>query len=488
MKACGLRRPFLPSSFILPPSSFILRFVYFLYSLLLLVGFLVLLPRFALDAARHGKYAAGFRQRLGNVPRVEAGGRPVVWLHCVSVGETRAARPVAVGLLAANPGCVLVVSTTTLTGQRLARELFGDVAAEVFYFPFDFRFAVRRALARVRPSLVLIMETELWAHFLRECRRAGVPVALVNGRISPKSARNYRRIRFFMRGVANDLSLALMQSDADAARLIDIGIEPRRVLVTGNVKFDSGEIVPDEMTRELDRRFRFTDSARPLVVCASTHDGEEDLLLRAFERLREKEPHLRPRLLIAPRHPERFDAAGRVIRSHGFTSARRSEPPAQTDAECDAVLLDSIGELLSVYTFARVVFVGGSLVPHGGHNILEPAAANRAIVTGAHTLNFDLIVRTFLDADALIQVPASDDAKTIEDLACAFHSLLTDAELNRSTADRAMEVCRRNRGATGRTIEAVTRLLPKSQPASSLPRLADSLQAVDRTPVADARR
>lgn len=462
--------------------------MYFLYSLLLAFAFVILLPRFLIDAVRHGKYAAGFRERLGDVPRVGAGGRPVVWLHCVSVGETRAARPVAAQLLAANPHCSLVVSTTTLTGQRLARELFGGIAAQVFYFPFDFRWTVRRALARVRPSLVLIMETELWAHFLRECRRAEVPVALVNGRISPKSARKYRRIRFFMRRVTNDLSLALMQTEADAARLIDIGIEPHCVAVMGNVKFDLDEIAPDETTRGLDQRFRLADSERPLVVCASTHDGEEELLLRAFERLNETEPSLRPRLLIAPRHPERFDAAARVIRSHGYSLARRSEPPAQTDAECDAVLLDSIGELPSVYTLARIVFVGGSLVPHGGHNILEPAAAARAIVTGAHTWNFDAIVRAFLDADALVQLPASDDAETIEGLARALQSLLTDAQLNRSIAERAMEVCRRNRGATARTVEAVTRLLPESRSASSSLPAADPLRSADRTPVADARR
>ncbi|MDQ3804466.1 MAG: 3-deoxy-D-manno-octulosonic acid transferase, partial [Acidobacteriota bacterium] len=258
--------------------------MYFLYSLLLGLGVLALLPRFVLDALRHGKYAAGLAERAGRLPRLDASGRPVLWLHCVSVGETQAARPLFDALRAEYPDHVLVVSTTTLTGQRVAREAFGGRAALVFYFPFDWAWSVRRALRAVRPSAVLVMETELWPRFLRECRRRGTPVALVNGRISEKSFRRYRLIRFFIRRVVRDLSLAVAQTDADAERLVALGLAPGLVKVSGNVKFDIAGVGPHPLTEELRRRFGF-DGRRPLVVAASTHAPEERVLLAALRRL-----------------------------------------------------------------------------------------------------------------------------------------------------------------------------------------------------------
>src|SRR5918911_3036053 len=211
--------------------------MYFLYSILLGIGVVALLPRFLLDAARHGKYAAGLRERAGALPAFDAGGRPVVWLHCVSVGEAQAARPLARAMLEEYPRHALVVSTTTLTGQRVARDVFGDAAALVFYFPFDWAWSVRRALRAIGPSAVLVMETELWPRFFRECRRRGVPVALVNGRVSEKSFGRYRLVRPFIRRVLADLSLAVAQTEGDAARLVALGLAPGRVRVTGNVKF-----------------------------------------------------------------------------------------------------------------------------------------------------------------------------------------------------------------------------------------------------------
>ncbi len=458
----------------------------FLYSFLFTVGFLVLLPRFILDALRGGKYADGFRQRLGDVPRVEAGGRPVVWLHCVSVGETQAARSVVEELLAAHPEYALVVSTTTLTGQRIAREVFGKRAAGIIYFPFDWRWTVRRALGRVRPNIVLIMETELWANFLRECRRRRIPVALVNGRLSQKSARNYRLVRFLMRRVTNDLTLALMQSESDAARIKELGIAPERVHVTGNVKFDAAPPAATG-TAELDARFRVAHSSRPLIVFASTHDGEETLLFRALDELNHALPALRPRVLVAPRRPERFAAVAQMVQATGMRWTRRSSLPAATDAVCDAVLLDTIGELPATYALANAVFVGGSLVPHGGHNILEPAAASRAIVTGAHTANFDSIMRAFRDAGALVQLPPAPPGETITHLTDAFRTLLTDAKMNRRLGERAAAVCQANQGATKRTMRLLDEVFntsarnceSNSSPAQHIARAAEPQPAAD---------
>ena len=232
--------------------------MYLIYSFLLLVGVTLYLPRIIGDALRHGKYAAGLGERLGGVARLEAGGRPVIWLHCVSVGETQAARPLVESLRRLYPAHVLVVSTTTLTGQRVARDIFKSHAAAVFYFPLDWSWTVRRALDRINPSVVLVMETELWPRFLRICRARRIPVALVNGRISPRSFRNYKLVRFFISDVVNNLSLAIMQAAPDAERITAMGLAPERVEVSGNIKFDAGEESNTAATGELRERFRLT--------------------------------------------------------------------------------------------------------------------------------------------------------------------------------------------------------------------------------------
>src|ERR1043166_4052969 len=327
--------------------------MYFLYSILLGLGVAALLPRFVLDALRHGKYAAGLRERAGSLPRFDAGGRPVVWLHCVSVGEAQAARRLARAFAEGYPGHALVVSTTTQTGQAVAREVFADTAALVFYFPFDWAWSVRRGLGAVNPSAVLVMETELWPRFFRECRRRGVPVALVNGRVSEKSFRRYRLIRFFIRRVLGDLRLAAMQTDADAARVRALGLDAARVRVTGNVKFDLEDAGEQPLTGELRRRFGL-DGRRPLLVAASTHAPEERAALEAFKLLtdtaREKLPLTqtprggRPRLLLAPRHPERFGEVAALVGASGFSWSRRSGEARAQDATCDVILLDSIRE------------------------------------------------------------------------------------------------------------------------------------------------
>jgi 3-deoxy-D-manno-octulosonic-acid transferase len=430
--------------------------MYFLYSILLGIGVLALLPRFLLDAARHGKYAAGLGERAGSLPKFDAGGRPVVWLHCVSVGEAQAARPLARALLEEYPGHALVVSTTTLTGQRVAREAFKGQAALVFYFPFDWAWSVRRALRAVNPSVVLLMETELWPRFFRECRRRGVPLALVNGRISEKSFGRYKLIRPFIRRVLSELSLAAMQTEADAERLVALGLAPERARVTGNVKFDIEAAAAQPLTEELRQRFRI-DRDRPLVVAASTHAPEERIVLEAFHVLTNETR--RPRLLIAPRHPERFGEVAALLEAAGLAWTRRSDEARESDATCDVILLDSIGELRAVYQLAEVVFVGGSIAPVGGHNVLEPALDARAVVTGPHTSNFKAIVAALLERDALVQLRNTGDTSAGRELARAIRELLEDDEKRRRTGKRARAVLEQNRGATTRTVELLAPLL-----------------------------
>ncbi|MDQ5835761.1 MAG: 3-deoxy-D-manno-octulosonic acid transferase [Acidobacteriota bacterium] len=465
--------------------------MYLLYSILLGLGVLVLLPRFVLDALRHGKYAAGLAERAGVLPEFDAGGRPVIWLHCVSVGEAQAARPLVRAFAEEYPGHALVVSTTTQTGQRVAREVFSDTAALVFYFPFDWAWSVRRALRAINPSAVLVMETELWPRFFRECRRRGVPVALVNGRVSEKSFRGYRLMRFFIRRVLGDLRLAAMQSESDAARVRALGLEAGRVHVTGNVKFDLEETGEQPLTGELRQRFGL-DGRRPLILAASTHAPEERIILEAFKLLadtaREKlltdssrasdASHLtdasratgashstdashatRPRLLLAPRHPERFDEVAALVETSGLVCSRRSQSPRASDETGDVILLDSIGELRAVYTLAEVVFVGGSIAPVGGHNVLEPALDARCVVTGAHTSNFKAVVGALLEADALIQLPPVEGAEAAALLATVLRELLEDETKRRRMGERARSVLEQNRGATARTVKLLAPLL-----------------------------
>ncbi|MFN2452974.1 MAG: 3-deoxy-D-manno-octulosonic acid transferase [Pyrinomonadaceae bacterium] len=443
--------------------------MYFLYSVLLTLGLAALLPRFILDAWRHGKYVAGLRERLGILPAFDANNRPVIWLHAASVGEAQAARTLVRALLDKYPAHALVVSTITLTGQRVAREAFGRDAALVFYFPFDWAWSVRRALRHINPSVVLIMETELWPRFLRECSQRAIPIALVNGRLSERSMRGYRRLGKFVERMVNDLTLALMQTKEDAARIAALGLAGERIAVSGNIKFDAQD-EPGEgsLTADLRARFQFT-GARPLLVAASTHAPEERITLEAFKEIWRASPvDERPRLLIAPRHPERFNEVAALFASHKLSWTRRTHAPATLDATCDVVLLDSIGELRAVYTLARIVFVGGSIAQTGGHNILEPAAAGTCIVTGAHTQNFAAIIKAFQAQDALVQLPTMPEAEVPRVLANVLTELLANDERRETLARNARTVFEQNQGATKRTLELLAPLFDSPVKVTSL--------------------
>ena len=422
--------------------------MYLAYSLLLTLGLVVLIPHFLFQALAHGKYIAGLRQRLGAVPRVD--GKPVIWLHCVSVGETQAARPLAQRLKREFPQHALVVSTTTLTGQTLAGDVFRDHAEQVFYFPFDWRWSARRALEAINPAAVLIMETELWPNFLRECKARRIPVALVNGRISRQSYRRYTLIRFFLRRVLSCLSVAVMQSEADAERLHSLGMPRDKIFTAGNLKFDA-EVAGEMTTRieEIGNRFRLR-TGTPLIVAASTHSPEEEMIIESVKQLRTKQP---VRLMIAPRRPERFNEVAALIQKSGLSWARKTNPPQPEDAEATVILLDTIGELPATYSLADVVFVGGSLVDKGGHNVLEPAAAGAAVVTGAFTHNFHAIVQLMVEAGAIVQLPP---AVTIGEISNVFAELLASLDDRNALGSRAKQLVTDNRGATDRTIKLIS--------------------------------
>jgi 3-deoxy-D-manno-octulosonic-acid transferase len=426
-----------------------------LYSFLLTVAFVALLPRFLFQR----KYAAGLRQRFGKLPDFDADGRPVLWLHCVSVGETNAARPLVKELKANFPEYALVVSTTTRTGQTLAKEVFADDAELVFYFPFDWKFTVRRALNHIKPNVVILLETELWFNFIRESHKSGTKVLIVNGRLSEKSVRRYGLIPKTMRRVLHHVDLALMQTSADMKRLLGLGSRGTKVRVTGNIKFDQDfDETESDLTRNLRTRFDISKDA-PLIIAASTHSPEEKWILQAFRETRKNFKTSPPRLLIAPRHPERFAEVETLIKESGFNWAKRSAESSNGDVTAEIILLDSIGELRAVYPLAEIVFVGGSLIPHGGQSILEPAISEKAIVTGFYTMNFTAAVKEFLAQDALIQLPKLNEKEILAKLAATFTETLKDEERREKLAKNAFAVMKKNRGATAKTIEYIKELL-----------------------------
>ena len=426
--------------------------MYLLYSILLAVGFLIMSPLFLL---RREKYASGFSQRLGDYPPFVHDGRSVIWLHCVSVGEMNAARPLVDEIKKGFPNHRLVVSTTTKTGQDLAKKVFAGKADAVVYFPFDFKFSVRRALDKFKPSLVLLMETEIWPRFIREAKKSGSKIAIVNGRISRRSYERYSVVGSFIAHVLSGIDLALMQGLADADRVMKLGLNPQKVRQTGNLKFDHDIDQEGSGTATaLSQRFHI-DGSRPLIVAASTHEPEEKYVLEAVDgELRHS-----CRLLIAPRHPERFDAVENLLRKTSYTFVRRSAPPSDSDAEAEVILLDSIGELRSVYPLADIVFVGGSLVPHGGQSILEPAAAGKAIITGPYTANFDEIIKVFLENDAIRQTAVvPQDVQHSERLYEHFIDLFRNKQLRDELGRKALAVVNANQGATRKTIVELTKL------------------------------
>jgi len=429
--------------------------MYVVYSLLTLVVFVVVSPYFLYQAIRYKKYIGSLRQRLGFLPisfNIDAD--ESIWIHAVSVGEALTARALAADLKARYPRLRLFLSTTTIAGQQVARRSLSSIDG-VFYFPFDWSFASTRTLSLVRPKLFVMMETEIWPNLLRVCRRRGVKTALINGRISARSYARYRLIKPFFARVLADVDRFCMHSDESARRLVDLGADPARITVTGSLKFDSLEWpAPAAHGKPRERVLRFfrLSPNRTVIVAGSTMKGEESAVLDAFRRVKALVPSAL--CVVAPRHPERFGEAERLARDAGFITVRRSELPIDAEPRADVVVLDSIGELAQLYQVATAVFVGGSLVDHGGHNILEPAIFGKPIVFGPHMHNFKEIVDTFLSNDAALQVQSD---RELDD---ALLTLVTDPVRRARLGAAARALVEANRGAKTKTLEVIAELLP----------------------------
>ena len=426
--------------------------MYAIYSALLSLAFVLALPWYLWKDRGTGKYRASFRERFGRVPEgLASDAGPAVWIHAVSVGEVLAARPLVRALRQRLHGHRIVLSTTTATGQALARRTVTEADA-VFFAPFDWAGPVRRALAAVRPALLVLVETELWPNLIHQARAAGARVAVANGRISPRSFPRYRLVRGLLRRVLAEVDLFLMQAEPHAERIRALGAPPGRVRVSGNLKYDA---LPAGGARTPDGLAHLLGNGRPdamLWVAGSTVAGEEEHVLRALREVRARVPGVR--LVLAPRHPERFADTQALAERSGFAATRRTALGDRPWAEGDVLVLDTMGELAHVYPSAAVVFVGGSLEPAGGHNVLEPAVAGKAVVVGPHMENFQEIADEFRGADALVQVASPAE------LGGAVASLLADPERRRALGERARALVVRNQGAVAATVEALAELLP----------------------------
>jgi 3-deoxy-D-manno-octulosonic-acid transferase len=430
--------------------------MYSLYSVLVLVIAVVASPWFVYQALRHKKYVGSLGQRMGMLPvSFNMDADESIWIHAVSVGEVLTARPLIRDLKRRYPDLRMFLSTTTLAGQQLARRSVQEVDA-VFYFPFDLGIFVRRTLDLVRPRLFVMMETEIWPNLLRECRARGVKTAVVNGRLSARSFPRYRMIRGLMRRVLDHVDRFLVQSEESARRFIDLGADPGRVVVTGSLKFDSLELSSTALqARARDRVLRYfrVPASRPVIVAGSTMKGEEPVVLRAFRRVRAAAPNTL--LVIAPRNPERFGEVEQLARSEGWKVAKRSDLAIDSEPRVDVVILDSIGELATVYQLGTVVFVGGSLVATGGHNVLEPAVFGKPIVFGPHMENFAEIADAFVTNGAGVQL-AGEQA-----LDEALLSLMSDPVRRARLGAAARALVEANRGAKEKTVTVLADLLPR---------------------------
>ena len=448
--------------------------MHFIYSLLMGLAAILLTPYWVVQGLRHGKYFSNLGQRLGfsfptlsKLPEHRPG---AIWLHAVSVGEALSGITLARRLKQAYPDRPLVVSTTTLTGQALARERM-PFADAIFYFPLDWAFCVRRTLRVVRPSIVIVLETEIWPNFLREARRRSVPVVFVSGRISDRSFARYQRFLAvlgfflgpFLRSALSDASAFLMQSERDAERVRALGAPAARVQVSGNLKYDlelpAATPISSWLVAEAHRRGR-----SPIIVAGSVVATEEPHALIAFGTLQGEYP--KALLVLAPRKPECFDSAAEFIDESHRKFLRRSQlpvpGPSQNGAQCGefsipddvtVILLDSIGELASLYRVADGAFVGGSLVPSGGHNILEPAAFGKIPVFGPSMENFAEMANRFTAAGAAVQVESPEDAGV------AWIDLFRNPERAARMGETARNLVESSRGATDRAIAEIARHL-----------------------------
>lgn len=423
-----------------------------LYTLVLYLLTPLILYRLAFRGLRARGYFSRWFERFGFFP--DSGIRSSIWIHAVSVGEVNAAAPLVDALRQRYEGHSFVVTTVTPTGSDRVRQLWGDQVFHV-YLPYDLPGAVRRFLRRIRPSVAVIMETEIWPNLFRECDKSQIPVLIANARLSRKSLDGYGPVRPLVRAAVRSARFIAAQSQLDAERFLALGAHPERVRVVGNLKYDMH--VPDSLKPNARQWREQWGSQRPVWIAASTHEGEELPVIEAHSHLLRRFPDAL--LLVAPRHPERFRPMVQLCRSYGFLTACRSEDTmAGPDTQC--FVLDTLGELVPFCAAADVAFVAGSLDPIGGHNVLEPAALGIPTIVGPNTFNFTEVTELLIDHGACVRI---EDA---EDLAAVLRRLLGQPELCQQMGQAAITVVENERGAVQRTLDIVHRTLAGKAPVT----------------------
>lgn len=421
-----------------------------LYSIALYLLAPLVFLRLAWRSLRAPDYRRRWSERLAlygsNTPR----SRDAIWLHAVSVGEVQASAPLVRALLERYEDTPLVLTTTTPTGSRRVQDLFGGSVIHV-YVPYDLPGAVNRFLRRFQPRLAVIMETELWPNLFAACDDAGIPLLVANARLSLRSARGYSKVRPLIRNTLSHVSKLAAQGDADARRFRILGVSPERTEVTGSIKFE--QRLPASLREQAEVLRGMLGRDRPVWIAASTHEGEDEQVLDAFEQLLQRLPNTL--LVLVPRHPERFGRVAALCRKRGYTVALRSENQP-CDEHCQVYLGDTLGELPLLYSACDVAFVGGSLMPVGGHNLLEPAAMGMPALTGPHVFNFTEIAAMLLQVGAVRQVPDSGG------LARHLELLLKDANLRHAMGEQGKRLVEANRGALERLLAIIEGLLAQS--------------------------
>ncbi|MFK3798093.1 lipid IV(A) 3-deoxy-D-manno-octulosonic acid transferase [Pseudomonas sp. NPDC088444] len=419
-----------------------------LYTFLFHLGLPLIALRLWLRARKAPAYAKRISERFAReLPPMHKGG---IWVHAVSVGESIAAAPMVRSLLARYPELPITITCMTPTGSERIQSMFAhEPRVQHCYLPYDFPWAAGRFLDHIQPKIGVIMETELWPNHIHHCAKRGIPTVLANARLSERSARGYGKFAKLTRPMLAEMSLIAVQTEAEAQRFLDLGARPECVTVTGSIKFDL-TIDAQLLTRAAQQRADWQTSERPVWIAASTHAGEDEVVLSAHRELLKQHPDAL--LILVPRHPERFNSVFELSQQQGFASVRRSSAEPVTSAT-SVLVGDTMGELLFLYALADIAFVGGSLVPNGGHNLLEPAALDKPVLSGPHLFNFLEIAALLRSAGALEEV--SDAAG----LAVVVQRLIEQPEQAKAMADAGVAVMKANQGALQKLLDGIGRLV-----------------------------
>lgn len=418
----------------------------FFYNLVLFVIFPLVIVRLLIRSVRLPDYRQRIPERLACFPALNTG-KPVIWVHAVSVGEVIAARPLINALVKKYPEKQVLITTTTPTGSEQVKKIFTNTVLHV-YAPYDLYTVVRRFIKRVKPSMLLVMETEIWPNLYHACRRHNIPVVLANARMSEKSAAGYMRFSKLTRQTLACINKIAVQGDRDAERFKRLGAREDQISITGSIKFDLE--LPDDLQQQSDLLRNELGINRKIWIAASTHEGEEEILLNAFGKISSAIDNLL--LVLVPRHPDRFDRVAGFCDKNQLEYIRRSDSRPCTETT-QVYLGDSMGELLLLYAAADVAFIGGSLVPVGGHNLLEAAASGMPSVVGPHMFNFAEITDHLLQCNGAIQVQDENA------LVAAIEMLFRDDQLCRQMGDNALAFVDRNKGALTRLTNIVSLIL-----------------------------